>query len=278
MSDSHTYIIAATLILVAFVGVAGLYFSTSGTTQQGIVQAPSSRWFGGGLMITGADTAQLGSADFNVTPTINIQFKNFTDSSTVAANITPNQTTICMFSTAVGNTSANMTFSNGTTAGGTSLVYPFRNLTPTTDGCEVVYSTLSEVNASQGAFGVENLGNVDIRVNASDATGCVFGESAPASCVRQIVANQQFEGACNTTNSTNFCIRTVINPGGPEAIHYVDFNSADSPVILCEDLDQNAGLEIDLNYTFSIPGVPPGLYVDSITFVADNVTDSTCET
>jgi hypothetical protein len=272
MSDSHTYIIAATLILVAFVGVAGLYFATSGPREGGVIRTVSSSWFGG-ISITGADTAQLGSADFNVTPTINIQFKNFSDSNAIAGNITPNQTTICTFATAMPNASNNMTFNNGSTG------FPIpQNLVPTENGCEVVYSTVSETNQTNGAFGVENLGNVDIRVNASDATGCVFGESAPASCVRQIVANQQFIGACNTTNSSNFCIRTVINPGGPEAIHYTAFQAANSPVILCDNLDQNAGLEIDLNYTFSIGGVPPGLYVDSITFVADNVTDSTCET
>jgi len=277
---THNYVVAATLVLVTFVGIAGLYFSTAGTQEDGVVRSFfSPGLFGGGLMITGADTTQLGSADFNVTPTINLQFKSFPDSGVVAANITPNQTTICAFATATGNTSNNMTFNNGTSAGDTSLIFPFRNLTPTMSGCEVIYSTLSEPNASQGAFGVENLGNVDIRVNATDATGCVFGEAAPASCVRQIVANQQFEGACNTTNSTNFCIRTIINTvGASEAVHYVNFNAANSPVILCDNLDINAGLEIDLNYTFNIIGVPPGLYVDAITFVADNVTDSTCET
>ncbi len=272
---THNYVVAATLILVAFVGIAGLYFSTTGTQQGGIVQSVFRGALFGGLSITGADTTQLGSADFNVTPVINIQFKNFTDSNAIAANITPNQTTICMFATAVGNVSNNLTFNNGTTAGG--LPIP-QNLVPTEQGCEVVYSTLSEVNQTSGAFGVENLGNVALRVNATDATGCTFGESSPASCVRQIVANQQYEGACNTTNSSNFCIRTVIAPGGPEEIHYVNFQAADSPVVLCDNLEKGGGLEIDLNYTFSIAGVPPGLYVDTITFVADNVTDSTCET
>jgi len=275
---THNYVVAATLILVAFVGIAGLYFSTTGTQQGGIVQSVFRGALFGGLSITGADTTQLGSADFNVTPVINIQFKNFTDSNAIAANITPNQTTVCMFATAVGNTSDDMDFTNCSSAGGSPCVYPDRNLTPTESGCEVVYSTLSEVNASQGAFGVENLGNVALRVNATDATGCTFGESSPASCVRQIVANQQYEGACNTTNSSNFCIRTVVNPGGPEAVHYVNFQAADSPVVLCDNLEKGGGLEIDLNYTFSIAGVPPGLYVDTLTFVADNVTDSTCET
>jgi len=268
MTDSHNYIVAATLILVAVVGVAGLYFATSGQQEGGVVQSVLPSWMGGGIAITGADTVQLGSADFNVTAVINLQFKNFSDSSTILANITPNQTTTCNFMTAVPNETG-LNFNNDS--------FPV-NLTPGATGCEVVYSTLSEVDPDEGAFGVENMGSIDIRVNASDATGCTFGEAAPASCIRQIVANQQFVGACNTTNSSNFCIRTVISPGGPEAIHYVSFSAAASPVILCDNLDIGGGLEIDLNYSFAISGVPPGLYVDSIDFIADNVTDSTCET
>ncbi len=265
MTHEHTHniIVAAILIAVAVVGVGGLYFTTRGT---------------GPVLITGADTTQEGNATFNVSATINLQFKSFNDSNFISANITSNQTTTCMFATAVGNTSNNMTFNNGTSAGDTSLVFPFRNLTPTARGCEISYESESELNASQGAFGVENLGSIDIRVNASDPTGCTFGEAAPASCIRQIVANQQIEGDCNTTNSSNFCIRTVINPGGPEGVAYVNFNAANSPVILCDNLDVNGGLEIDLNYTYTVSGVATGTYVDSISFVADNVTDSTCET
>lgn len=57
---THNYIVAATLILVAFVGVAGLYFSTAGTQEGGVVNSVfKSNLFGGGLMITGADTTQL---------------------------------------------------------------------------------------------------------------------------------------------------------------------------------------------------------------------------
>ena len=262
MTDEHThnFIVAAILIAVAVVGIGGLYFTTRGT---------------GPVTITGADTFQEGNATFNVSATINLQFKPFTDSNSISANITGNQTTYCMFATAVGNDTANMDFNNGTTAGG--LPIP-QNLVPTDRGCEVVYETVSEDNQTNGAFGVENLGSIAIRVNASDATGCTFGESAPASCTRQIVANQQFEGACNTTNSSNFCIRTVENPGGPEAVHYVNFQAADSPVILCDYLEIGGGIEIDLNYTYTIAGVSPGPYVDSISFVADNVTDPTCQT
>ncbi len=257
MSDHHNYAIGAILIAVALVGVGGLYFTTRS---------------GGPVMITGADTSQIGNATFNVSATINIQFKSFTDSNFISANITSNQTTTCMFATAVGNTSNNMTFNNGSTG------FPIpQNLLPTSRGCAISYESESELNQTQGAFGIENLGSVDIRVNASDATGCTFGESSPSSCIRQIVANQQFIGACNTTLSTNFCIRTVINPGGPEAIHYVGFQSTDSPVILCDNLDINGGLEVDLNYTYAIAGVSPGTYVDSISFVADNVTDPTCD-
>lgn len=259
MSDHHNYSIGAILIAVALVGIGGLYFTTSGN---------------GPALITGADTLQTGNATFNVSATINIQFKAFTDSNFISANISSNQTTTCMFATAVGNETQNMTFNNGTTAGGGPIP---QNLVPTSNGCEISYESESELNQTNGAFGVENLGSVDIRVNVSDATGCAFGESSPQNCLREVVANQQFEGACNTTDSTNFCIRTVINPGGPEAIHYVDFNSADSPVILCDDLDINGGLEVDLNYTYSVAGVSPGTYVDSMSFVADNVTDSACD-
>ena len=119
------------------------------------------------------------------------------------------------------------------------------------------------------------MGSVDIRVNASDASGCAFSESAPASCVRQIVANQQTIGDCNVTNSTNFCIRTVGTNQGSDAIRYVTFST--SEVILCDNLDLGGGLEIDLNYSFSMAGVPAGLYIDAIDFTADNVTDPNCE-
>jgi len=220
------------------------------------------------VTITGADTFQNASASFNVSATINLQFKSFNDSSSISANISGNQTTTCNFGTATPNMTG-LNFPNSS--------FPL-NLTPFATGCEVDYSTQSEENASQGAFGVENLGSIDIRVNASDSTGCTFGESPPASCIREIVANQQNLGDCNTTNSSNFCIRTVVFPGGPEAIHYVNFNSTNSPVILCDNLDIGGGLEIDLNYSYAISGVPSGAYVDSISFVADNVTDPTCET
>lgn len=257
MSDHHNYTIGAILIAVALVGIGGLYFTTSGN---------------GPALITGADTTQVGNASFNVSATINIQFKSFNDSNFISANISSNQTTTCMFATAVGNTSNNMTFNNGSTG------FPIpQNLVPTSLGCEIAYESESELNQTNGAFGIENLGSIDVRVNASDATGCTFGESSPQNCLREIVANQQNLGDCNTTVSTNFCIRTVINPGGPEAIHYVDFNSADSPVILCDNLDIGGGIEIDLNYTYSVPGVSPGTYVDSISFVADNVTDTACD-
>ena len=99
----------------------------------------------------------------------------------------------------------------------------------------------------------------------------MFGESSPSSCSRKIVANQQTLGDCNTTNATNFCIRTVGLDQGSDAIAYVDFNAADSPVTLCDNLDANGGLEIDLNYTFAIAGVQNGSYVDAITFTADTV-------
>ncbi|HLF54827.1 MAG TPA: hypothetical protein VI612_03845, partial [Candidatus Nanoarchaeia archaeon] len=88
-------------------------------------------------------------------------------------------------------------------------------------------------------------------------------------------ANQQTIGDCNVTNSTNFCIRTVGTNQGSDAIRYVTFST--SEVILCDNLDQQGGLEIDLNYSFAIAGVAAGTYVDSITFTADNSTDPNCE-
>ncbi|HLF54417.1 MAG TPA: hypothetical protein VI612_01730, partial [Candidatus Nanoarchaeia archaeon] len=221
MSTSHNYTIALTLLLVAGVGIAGLYFATSGSQEGGVIQTV----FGGGLLITGADIAQTASADFNVSPTINIQFKSFGDSNSIAANITSLQnSTTCNFLTAAANETG---FFPNTTSNTTF------NLTNATNGqCTVTYSTLSEPQNSTGAFGVENLGSVDIRVNASDASGCAFSESAPASCVRQIVANQQTIGDCNVTNSTNFCIRTVGTNQGSDAIRYVTFST--SEVILCD--------------------------------------------
>src|SRR5574341_405719 len=154
MSDSHNYIIATILLAVAAVGIGGLYYTSSGSA---------------GIMITGADTFQNATATFNVTPTINIQFKSFGDSNSVVANITPSQTTTCTFNTAAANATG---FFPNTTSNTTF------NLTNSSSGCTVTYSTLSEPQNSTGAFGVENLGNTDLRVNASDSTGCAFGESS----------------------------------------------------------------------------------------------------
>ena len=261
MTKSHNHVVGMTLLLVTVVGIAGLYFATSASDGSGGI---AQTILGGRMLITGADTSQVGSADFDIAATVNIQFKSFVDSNSIVANITPNQgSTTCSFITAEANGTGYF-FNN---SGNTTL-----NLTPVNSSCSVSYATQSENGNTTGAFGVENLGSINVEVNASDPSGCTFG----ASCTRQIVANQQLVGDCNTTNSSNYCIRTVTSgPQGGEAITYTTFGT--SPVTLCDNLDAGGGLEIDLNYTFTTALVPAGLFIENIDFIAGIDTDPNCQ-
>ncbi len=256
MTDSTNTMIGAILVAVALVGIGGLYLSTS-SGQQG---------YTGPYSITGADEFQIASGDFMVADLTNVQCKvldgqgdPFADSCYIDADIAFEQVILCTFATA-----------DPALDGTAPLAYPEAGtLTPYDTGCAVAYTSLSETDPSQGAFGVENLGNVALHISAIDATGSAFGGSS----TREIIAHEQNDGDCpdEDVGTPNLCIKTTNGPGTD-----VDYEPlALASVDLCGRLAVGGGLEIDLRY-----GVPtttlPGAYPESITINADTIIDNTC--